>query len=178
ETHPSFNEETMAQIVSEPNGFSAVDTLLDSLDLSGYKSIFSEHIVDLNVLLSMNDADLRELGLKAFGPRRKLSNAIRDLNAMRTASSPLVPAGIVSNGVTNGVANGAIGANGIYANSKASASSKLNQFMTTSVTDAVRLPLTPPQQGLAIPMMAGKDGTASQRRDSPAAAASQAVGRP
>jgi hypothetical protein len=39
--------------------------------------------VDLQTFLSLTDADLKELGITTFGPRRKMLLAIQELNKNR-----------------------------------------------------------------------------------------------
>ncbi|WAR06507.1 ANKS3-like protein [Mya arenaria] len=50
--------------------------LLEDLGLSKYVPTFEEQDVDLQVFLSLNDNDLKEIGIKLFGPRKKMMNAI------------------------------------------------------------------------------------------------------
>ncbi|OWF38943.1 ankyrin repeat and SAM domain-containing protein 3-like [Mizuhopecten yessoensis] len=50
--------------------------LLDQLGLTRYLPVFEEQDVDLQVFLSLTDADLKEIGIKLFGPRKKMTNAI------------------------------------------------------------------------------------------------------
>lgn len=50
--------------------------LLDQLGLTRYLAVFEEQDVDLQVFLSLTDADLKEVGIKLFGPRKKMTNAI------------------------------------------------------------------------------------------------------
>lgn len=51
-------------------------TLLDQLGMSKYICVFDEQDVDLHVFLSLTDNDLKEIGIKLFGPRKKMTNAI------------------------------------------------------------------------------------------------------
>lgn len=50
--------------------------LLEQLGLGKYFPTFEEQDVDLQVFLSLNDNDLKEIGVKLFGPRKKMMNAI------------------------------------------------------------------------------------------------------
>ncbi|XP_072049082.1 ankyrin repeat and SAM domain-containing protein 3-like [Amphiura filiformis] len=50
--------------------------LLESLNLEKYYLKFEEQDVDLRVFLTLTDADLKEVGIKLLGPRRKMTNAI------------------------------------------------------------------------------------------------------
>ncbi|XP_046369283.2 ankyrin repeat and SAM domain-containing protein 3-like isoform X1 [Haliotis rufescens] len=51
-------------------------TLLQQLGLQKYLATFEEQDVDLPVFLSLTDNDLKEIGIKLFGPRKKMTNAI------------------------------------------------------------------------------------------------------
>ena len=51
---------------------------LEKLGLEKYKGVFSENEIDLESVIYLSDADLKELGL-AMGPRRKLAAAIKQL---------------------------------------------------------------------------------------------------
>ncbi|XP_077965823.1 pre-mRNA splicing regulator USH1G-like [Styela clava] len=65
------------------NGFdepSEVDTFLASLYLSEYSKLFKEEKVEMEVLMTFTLDDLKELGL-AFGPRKKIKNAIDERKA-------------------------------------------------------------------------------------------------
>jgi len=55
--------------------------LFEALDLSKYVDQFIDQEVDFNTLLTLTDGDLKELGIKAFGSRKKLLNAIKEINA-------------------------------------------------------------------------------------------------
>ncbi|KAK3107223.1 hypothetical protein FSP39_009784 [Pinctada imbricata] len=50
--------------------------LLEQLGLTKYMNVFEEQDVDLQVFLSLTDQDLKEIGIKLFGPRKKMTNAI------------------------------------------------------------------------------------------------------
>ncbi|XP_050416603.2 ankyrin repeat and SAM domain-containing protein 3 [Patella vulgata] len=51
-------------------------SLLEKHGLCKYLPIFEEQDVDLTVFLSLTDNDLKEVGIKLFGPRKKMTNAI------------------------------------------------------------------------------------------------------
>lgn len=57
-----------------------VKGFLDALGLSKYVPLFEAAGVTFAKLREMNEADLRELGLTLFGPRRKISAALRQLS--------------------------------------------------------------------------------------------------
>merc|ERR1712136_393784 len=49
----------------------------------GYYSKFVEQDVDLHIFLTLSEADLKEIGITLFGPRRKMMSAIqRSINEM------------------------------------------------------------------------------------------------
>ncbi|XP_059154283.1 ankyrin repeat and SAM domain-containing protein 3-like [Physella acuta] len=50
--------------------------MLNQLGLLKYLDKFEEQDVDLQVFLSLTDNDLKEIGIKLFGPRKKMTNAI------------------------------------------------------------------------------------------------------
>ncbi|VDK88515.1 unnamed protein product [Litomosoides sigmodontis] len=51
--------------------------LLSRLKLEKYIEIFENENIDLNLFMELNDADLMEIGIKAFGPRKKMLNVIQ-----------------------------------------------------------------------------------------------------
>ena len=57
----------------------SISDWLKGLGLERYASVFAEHEVDFDSLRLLTDSDLQGLGL-ALGPRRKLLNAIAELN--------------------------------------------------------------------------------------------------
>eukprot|EP00834_Sanchytrium_tribonematis_P003908 NODE_169_length_14535_cov_0.769881.p10 type:complete len:109 gc:universal NODE_169_length_14535_cov_0.769881:11084-11410(+) len=69
---PKDVENIMAQEKSG-NGMSL---FLEKIDLVKYQKIFQDQEIDLRLLLTLADDDLQQLGIKAFGPRRKIINAI------------------------------------------------------------------------------------------------------
>lgn len=54
---------------------------LDSLDLGQYASAFASQDVDYAMFLTLNEDDLKELGV-TFGARRKIMNGLKDLKAV------------------------------------------------------------------------------------------------
>ncbi|XP_071498180.1 ankyrin repeat and SAM domain-containing protein 3-like [Diadema antillarum] len=56
--------------------FTDLAGLLGSLGLTKYLHIFEEQEIDLRVFLTLTDSDLKEVGIRLMGPRRKLTNAI------------------------------------------------------------------------------------------------------
>ncbi|KAI9097041.1 hypothetical protein DFS34DRAFT_133003 [Phlyctochytrium arcticum] len=80
--HPEFTPDLIAQLfemeLHNPKDFLQIQLLLESLDLDNYVSIFVEQEVDFPTLLLLQDSDLKEIGVKAFGSRKKILNAIRE----------------------------------------------------------------------------------------------------
>jgi hypothetical protein len=53
-----------------------VGKFLEEVGVEKYVELFEENGIDLRTLLTMTDGDLKEIGLKLFGPRRKVTAAI------------------------------------------------------------------------------------------------------
>ncbi|VDO43569.1 unnamed protein product [Onchocerca flexuosa] len=51
--------------------------LLSQLKLEKYIELFEIENIDLNLFLELNDDDLIEIGIKAYGPRKKMLNVIQ-----------------------------------------------------------------------------------------------------
>ncbi|ORZ35586.1 hypothetical protein BCR44DRAFT_1499475 [Catenaria anguillulae PL171] len=69
-----------AQVQEVLTSANPIGTLCRALRLDEkYEAMLREQEIDLDVLLSMTDAELRELGVVAFGPRKKLVAAIQEL---------------------------------------------------------------------------------------------------
>ncbi|KAL0267578.1 UNVERIFIED_CONTAM: hypothetical protein PYX00_009809 [Menopon gallinae] len=56
-----------------------VETLLSSLGLEKYWPIFRDEEVDFETLLTFNEDNLKDIGIIAFGPRKKILTAIHEL---------------------------------------------------------------------------------------------------
>ncbi|GFR86517.1 ankyrin repeat and SAM domain-containing protein 3 [Elysia marginata] len=63
-------------VVANNDGPKDLKDMLGQLGLLKYLDKFEEQDVDLQVFLSLTDNDLKELGIKLFGPRKKMTNAI------------------------------------------------------------------------------------------------------
>ncbi|XP_076818745.1 protein bicaudal C homolog 1-A-like [Clavelina lepadiformis] len=57
--------------------------LLSHLNLEKYSEVFSKQEVDLQTFLTLTESDLTELGIKVFGPKRKILLAIEELKKNR-----------------------------------------------------------------------------------------------
>jgi len=66
---------------------------LSEIGMSKYESLFKAQDVDLHVFLTLNDHDLKEIGVKLFGPRRKMTTAIARINGNIHQSSSAVERG-------------------------------------------------------------------------------------
>ena len=53
-----------------------ITTLLVSIGLENYVMLFNKQEIDLVTFASMTDSDLMEIGVTAFGARRKMMTAI------------------------------------------------------------------------------------------------------
>ncbi|VDM36942.1 unnamed protein product [Toxocara canis] len=58
------------------NDITSLSELLSRLKLDKYIAIFEAENIDLNLFLALTDTELIEMGVKAFGPRKKMLNAI------------------------------------------------------------------------------------------------------
>ncbi|XP_032234371.2 ankyrin repeat and SAM domain-containing protein 3 [Nematostella vectensis] len=72
--------------------FPLVSSFLQDLKLAKYIPIFEEQEIDFETLLTLTDADLKEIGVTLFGPRRKIVVGIgnwKDQNPPRAISMRL-----------------------------------------------------------------------------------------
>jgi class 3 adenylate cyclase/pimeloyl-ACP methyl ester carboxylesterase len=69
-----------------------LEAWLDGLGLDEYAQPLRDQRIDLDVLPSLTDADLRELGVSALGDRKRLLAAISALSSENSAEPPLQPA--------------------------------------------------------------------------------------
>ncbi|KAJ7371177.1 Ankyrin repeat and SAM domain-containing protein 3 [Desmophyllum pertusum] len=53
-----------------------IASFLEELKLTKYISTFNDQDVDFGTLLTLNDGDLKEVGISLFGPRRKILSAL------------------------------------------------------------------------------------------------------
>ncbi|XP_069954245.1 protein bicaudal C homolog 1 isoform X5 [Cherax quadricarinatus] len=58
---------------------SDITSVLTDLQLEQYIDVFAVQEVDLNMFLTLDDTDLKELGIKIFGHRKRILMAIKDL---------------------------------------------------------------------------------------------------
>ncbi|KAL7752304.1 hypothetical protein RI367_002350 [Sorochytrium milnesiophthora] len=76
--------DTLERISSLPDksNFAQTRMLFEVLNLTKYLQAFVDQEVDFDVLITLTDADLKELGVSAFGARRKLLSAIEELQSV------------------------------------------------------------------------------------------------
>jgi protein bicaudal C len=82
----SYKQEKQFQTSNFQNSLSSnveLHEVFEYLGLSKYTDVFMQQEVDLQTFLSLTDADLKELGITTFGPRRKMLLAIQELNKNR-----------------------------------------------------------------------------------------------
>ncbi|KAK3874340.1 hypothetical protein Pcinc_020727 [Petrolisthes cinctipes] len=75
-----------------PNSHLDLTSVLSDLQLEQYIDMFAAHEVDLNMFLTLDDADLKELGIKIFGHRKRILMVIKDM------SKKLMPLNSVTEG--------------------------------------------------------------------------------
>jgi hypothetical protein len=56
-----------------------ISHILESIDHAKYLPQFIEHEIDYQTFLTLEDADLKELGIKALGSRKKILSVIKEL---------------------------------------------------------------------------------------------------
>lgn len=61
--------------------------VLESIDHSKYLPFFIEHEIDYETFLSLEDGDLKELGIKALGSRKKILAVIRESKVEKVETS-------------------------------------------------------------------------------------------
>ncbi|XP_017783447.1 PREDICTED: protein bicaudal C [Nicrophorus vespilloides] len=78
----NFLDQTPANVISRitTTKWPDLETLLTSLALEKYIGLFTSHEIDLTTFSSISDKDLIEIGVTAFGARRKMLLAISELN--------------------------------------------------------------------------------------------------
>ncbi|XP_069700083.1 protein bicaudal C [Periplaneta americana] len=78
----NYLDSTPTSTVNQLTALNAPDmvTLLTTLGLEKYIRHFSNHEIDLTTFASLNDSDLREIGVTALGARRKLLLIISEFN--------------------------------------------------------------------------------------------------
>lgn len=71
-------EDQVHALDATSNEFVRITAVLDSIDHSRYLPNFIEHEIDYDTFLSLEDGDLKELGIKALGSRKKILAVIRE----------------------------------------------------------------------------------------------------
>lgn len=70
---------TISPIIS-PTATTDLSTILNQLDLSKFIPNFEQQEVDYQTFLTLTDSDLKEIGIKTLGPRKKILSAIQNIN--------------------------------------------------------------------------------------------------
>ena len=65
-----------------------IGTWLGGLGLARYEKIFRDNDIDADLLHSLTADDLRELGVRSIGHRRRLLDAIAALSAAAAREAP------------------------------------------------------------------------------------------
>lgn len=79
------NQEFIEKLVGMENSkdFNQLRLLFEELNLSKYTQLFVDQEVDFDMFLTLSGSDLEQLGIKTFGSRRKMANAIQEITANR-----------------------------------------------------------------------------------------------
>jgi hypothetical protein len=59
-----------------------LDRLLEPIENGKYVKIFRENEIDYKTFITLEDEDLKELGIKALGSRKKILNVIKECGGM------------------------------------------------------------------------------------------------
>jgi len=65
-----------------------ISDLFSKLGLEQYIEAFEKEEVDLTTFMSLTDEDLKELGVSTFGARKKMANAMKDLQGVNNQQMP------------------------------------------------------------------------------------------
>ncbi|TPX34494.1 hypothetical protein SmJEL517_g02809 [Synchytrium microbalum] len=68
------------------SGNSKIKMLLESINCSKYAPVFMSQDIDFKMMLELTESDLKELGVRTFGSRRKILNAIKEVKAKEKES--------------------------------------------------------------------------------------------
>mmetsp|Transcript_16942 Transcript_16942/g.49935 ORF Transcript_16942/g.49935 Transcript_16942/m.49935 type:complete len:171 (-) Transcript_16942:283-795(-) len=74
---------TVSKEVADYWSVDSVPQLLTKLKLPKYIDLFDEEEIDLPTLLTLDDADLVEIGVKTFGARKRICMAIMEIRRLR-----------------------------------------------------------------------------------------------
>lgn len=77
-----------------PTAIQNITSVLCDVQLEQYIDVFAAQDVDLPMFLTLDDADLKELGIKIFGHRKKILMAIKDLSSRKPFSHGNIRTGI------------------------------------------------------------------------------------
>ncbi|KAI8929181.1 hypothetical protein BC831DRAFT_445007 [Entophlyctis helioformis] len=79
-------DDVLGSFAKDTKDFDQVAQVLESIAHSKYLHMFIEHEIDFATFLSLEDADLKELGIKALGSRKKIIAAIQECKANQGAT--------------------------------------------------------------------------------------------
>ena len=65
-----------------------IESVLESISHGKYMPLFIEHEIDFPTFLTLEEVDLKELGIKALGSRKKIIAAIRECRAASGTRHP------------------------------------------------------------------------------------------
>lgn len=75
-----------AMLIQAHKGGKNLHKVLENLSLEKYWPLMEKNNIDLSKFLKMNEEDLKNIGIKLLGPRRKMSVVISEMNAQLTQS--------------------------------------------------------------------------------------------
>ncbi|XP_075224290.1 B-cell lymphoma 3 protein homolog isoform X2 [Lycorma delicatula] len=71
----------IAMLMEAHRGENSLQKILENLSLEKYWPLMEENNIDLSKFLSMNEDDIKEIGIKLLGPRKKMGIVIAEMNA-------------------------------------------------------------------------------------------------
>eukprot|EP00042_Codosiga_hollandica_P046265 m.484483 g.484483 ORF g.484483 m.484483 type:complete len:153 (-) comp57202_c0_seq8:605-1063(-) len=72
-------------------GKDELEEFLELLELTKYAHHFRREDIDFETLLTMDENDLKSIGIDLFGPRRKISSAIKQIVQQRASNTSQPP---------------------------------------------------------------------------------------
>jgi protein bicaudal C len=88
--------ESLTRPANESGGFvfdlarDDISVLLSVFNLQQHEETFRQEEIDLEILLTINEEDLKEMGIRSIGARRKLGLAIQKINKAKDVGATLV----------------------------------------------------------------------------------------
>ena len=87
----SLSNADISLILKEDTNGHGINVFLEKIELAKYQQIFHDQEIDLKLLLTLGDEDLQQLGIKAFGPRRKIVNATTAIRSVLNQNTNKIP---------------------------------------------------------------------------------------